>query len=365
MNHVFTQDTIIMRSVVVVVVVVLLGGGCEGVIELPKNMTIPAVFAFGDSIVDQGNNNLLKTLIYSNFPPYGKDFLGGNPTGRFTNGKSPPDLIAEELGIKDIIPAYKDKNLTAHDLPSGVSFASGGCGYDPQTSKLVSVTGLRDQLEEFKEYVGKLKGGVGEESANKILSNSVFLVVAGSDDLANTYYTLGIRRLQYDISSYADFLVASASTFLQDLYRVGARRIAVFSIPPIGCLPFQRTLAGGSLRACAENYNQAAQLVNTKLSFQLNSLNKDASMPQSRFVFIDIYTPFYDLIQHPLNYGFEVSEKGCCGTGNIEVTTLCNKYSGTCADVSKYVFWDSYHPTEKTYRFLVDHIIQKYIKRFL
>lgn len=73
--------------------VILLGGGCEGVIELPKNMTIPAVFAFGDSIVDQGNNNFLKTLIYSNFPPYGKDFVGGIPTGRFTNGRTPPDLI--------------------------------------------------------------------------------------------------------------------------------------------------------------------------------------------------------------------------------------------------------------------------------
>lgn len=78
-----------------------------------------------------------------------------------------------------------------------------------------SVTGLGDQLVEFKEYIGKLKGTVGEEAGNKILNNSVFLVVAGSDDLANTYYTLGIRRLQYDISSYADFLVASASTFLQ------------------------------------------------------------------------------------------------------------------------------------------------------
>lgn len=78
-----------------------------------------------------------------------------------------------------------------------------------------SVTGLSDQLGEFKEYIGKLKVAVGEEKSNNILSNSLFLVVAGSDDLANTYYTIGIRRLQYDISSYADFLAASASTFLQ------------------------------------------------------------------------------------------------------------------------------------------------------
>lgn len=56
-------------------------------------MTVPAVFAFGDSIVDQGNNNDLKTLVKCNFPPYGKEFKGGIPTGRFSNAKTPPDLI--------------------------------------------------------------------------------------------------------------------------------------------------------------------------------------------------------------------------------------------------------------------------------
>ncbi|KAI3464805.1 hypothetical protein Pfo_021468 [Paulownia fortunei] len=345
-------------------VFVLLCSSCEGVVKLPGNMTIPAVFAFGDSIVDQGNNNVIKTLINCNFPPYGKDFQGGTPTGRFSNGKTPPDLIAEGLGIKDIIPAYSEPNLKAQDLPTGVSFASGGCGYDPQTSKLVSVIPLSDQLEQFKEYIRKLKGAVGEEGTNNILSNGLYLVVAGSDDLANTYFTIGIRRMQYNVSSYADLLVASASSFIQELYKLGARRFAVFGIPPIGCLPFQRTLAGGSLRVCAENYNQAAQLVNAKLSPELDSLNQ-SRLPQSRVVYIDIYNPLLDLIQHPQNYGFQVNDRGCCGTGNIEVTMLCNKYTATCADDSKYIFWDSYHPTEKAYRVLVDHIIQNYINSFV
>ncbi|XP_057794884.1 GDSL esterase/lipase EXL1-like [Salvia miltiorrhiza] len=343
---------------------VMLFVSCKGVIKLPENMTIPAVYAFGDSIVDQGNNNLIKTLIYCNFLPYGQDFPGGFPSGRFTNGKTPPDLIAEELGIKDLIPAYSDKNLTAQDLPTGVSFASGGCGYDPQTSKIVAVTSLSDQLGHFKEYIGKLKGAVGEEGTNKILKEGLFLVVAGSDDLANTYFTVGIRRMQYDISSYADLLVASASDFIQEIYKLGARRIAVFSIPPIGCLPSQRTLAGGSKRDCADNYNKAAQLVNSKLSLQLLNLN-NTTLPQSRVVYIDVYNPLLDLILHPQNYGFEVSDKGCCGSGNIEVTTLCNKYSGTCGNVSNYIFWDSYHPTEGAYKVLVDHIIHKYIESFV
>lgn len=78
-----------------------------------------------------------------------------------------------------------------------------------------SVTPLSDQVLQFKEYVGKLKGAIGDKNTTNILSNSLFLVVAGSDDLANTYFTVGIRKLQYDIPSYADLLVSSASDFIQ------------------------------------------------------------------------------------------------------------------------------------------------------
>lgn len=65
----------------------------EAVIKLPGNVTIPAVIVFGDSIVDAGNNNNLKTPAKCNFPPYGRDFMGGVSTGRFSNGKVPSDLI--------------------------------------------------------------------------------------------------------------------------------------------------------------------------------------------------------------------------------------------------------------------------------
>lgn len=65
----------------------------EAVVKLPNDETIPAIIVFGDSIVDPGNNNNLETLIKCNFPPYGRDFMGGKPTGRFSNGKVPTDLI--------------------------------------------------------------------------------------------------------------------------------------------------------------------------------------------------------------------------------------------------------------------------------
>lgn len=45
-------------------------------------------------------------------------------------------IAAEELGIKELIPAYLDPSLKVQDLQTGVSFASGGCGYDPQTPQI-------------------------------------------------------------------------------------------------------------------------------------------------------------------------------------------------------------------------------------
>jgi len=38
---------------------------------------------------------------------------------------------AELFGVKKILPAYLDPNLKLPDLLTGVSFASGGAGYDP------------------------------------------------------------------------------------------------------------------------------------------------------------------------------------------------------------------------------------------
>nr|POE45485.1 isoform 2 of gdsl esterase/lipase exl2 [Quercus suber] len=187
----------------------------KAVIQIPRNETIPAVFIFGDSIVDTGTNNNLITIAKCNFPPYGRDFRGGIPTGRFSNGKVPSDFLVEEFGIKELLPAYRDPTLQPKDLLSGVNFASGGAGYDPLSSQLASAISLSEQLQDFKQYIGKLKGIVGEERTNFILAKSVVVVVAGSNDIANSYYLSRIREVEYDLPSYADLLLNLSSTFVK------------------------------------------------------------------------------------------------------------------------------------------------------
>ncbi|XVE87463.1 hypothetical protein DITRI_Ditri18aG0119400 [Diplodiscus trichospermus] len=276
--------------------------GNEAALQLPNNETIPAIFVFGDSIVDPGNNNNLKTIAKGNFLPYGRDFKEG-PTGRFSNGKVPSDLIAEEFGVKELVPAYLDPKLQLQDLLTGVSFASGAAGYDPLTSQLANVISMSDQLELFKEYATKIKSAVGEEKAATIISKGIHIVCCGSNDVANTYFALPVRRAHYDINSYSDFTASYASEFLQELYGLGARRIGLLGLPPIGCVPSQRTLGGGKNRDCYDEENQLAMLYNAKLSAVVDSLKTVYDHPDTKLIFLDIYYPLLSLIQNPAKYG--------------------------------------------------------------
>lgn len=90
-------------------------------------------------------------------------------------------------------------------------------------------------------------------------------------------------------------------SYLKGLYALGARKIGVFSAPPIGCLPSQRTLGGGVERDCADKPNQAAMLFNSKLSAELDDLKNN--LPNSRLIYVDIYNPLLDMIINPTNYG--------------------------------------------------------------
>ncbi|KAG4939154.1 hypothetical protein JHK84_045347 [Glycine max] len=323
-----------------------------------RNFTFPALIAFGDSVLDTGNNNYIETIVKANFKPYGRDFIGGQATGRFSNGRIPSDFLAEILGIKETLPPYLDPNLKVEDLLTGVCFASAGSGYDHLTVEIASVLSVEDQLNMFKGYIGKLKAAVGEARTALILAKSIFIISMGSNDIAGTYFMTSFRR-EYNIQEYTSMLVNISSNFLQELYKFGARKIGVVSLSPIGCVPLQRTIGGGKERDCVESINQAATVYNSKLSSSIMALNKKLS--EARLVYLENYSEFNKLIQHHKQFGFEVEDSACCGPGPV-----CNSLSfKICEDATKYVFWDSVHPTERTYNILVSDIVKKNIHKFV
>nr|XP_016508010.1 PREDICTED: GDSL esterase/lipase At1g29670-like [Nicotiana tabacum] len=93
---------------------------------------VPCYFIFGDSLVDNGNNNNIQSLARANYLPYGIDFPGG-PTGRFSNGKTTVDVIAEQLGFNGYIPPYA--TARGRDILGGVNYASAAAGIRDETGR--------------------------------------------------------------------------------------------------------------------------------------------------------------------------------------------------------------------------------------
>ena len=71
----------------------------------------------------------------------------------------------------------------------------------------------------FKNYTKKIKAAVGENRTRTILSKSIFIVCAGSNDIATTYFSTPLRSAQYNISGYTDLMVTSATSFLQVIFK--------------------------------------------------------------------------------------------------------------------------------------------------
>ncbi|KAF5446633.1 hypothetical protein F2P56_032244 [Juglans regia] len=334
-------------------VLTIIGNTCRASTP-PK---FPAILIFGDSTVDTGNNNYVVTLFRGNHYPYGQDFPNHVPTGRFSNGKLIPDSVASFLGIKENVPPYLDPNLSNDELRTGVCFASAGSGYDDLTSAASGVIPVSKQIDYFRNYIERLKGFAGEAEVMKIISGSLVMISAGTNDFGFNFYDIPTRRNQFSISQYQDFLQQRIQKFVQELYQLGLRIMVIAGLPPIGCLPVQITAKFGNPhdRTCLQEQNSDAQSYNQKLAKLLPTLQE--SLPGSKIVYADIYKPLIDMINNPQKYGFVETNRGCCGTGFVEAGPLCNHKSLMCANDSQFLFWDCIHPSQAAYQY-----IQKYLE---
>ncbi|XP_055823571.1 GDSL esterase/lipase At2g42990-like isoform X1 [Solanum dulcamara] len=328
---------------------------------------VPAIIVFGDSSVDSGNNNQISTVLKSNFEPYGRDFYNKKPTGRFCNGRIPPDFISEAFGLRPFVPAYLDPAYSISDFAEGVCFASAGTGYDNATSDVLNVIPLWKEVEYYKEYQKKLRAYAGKKKAKYIIKESLYLVSIGSNDFLENYYSIQSQRSsQYTEEQFQDFLLQLAQNFVHQIYRMGARKISLAGVPPMGCLPLERTTnyVSGNGDGCNEKYNNVAQHFNDMLGGLVQRLNNE--LPGIRVVFADAYNLLLQMITQPSSYGFEVSSVACCGTGLFEMGYLCDKLSPlTCMDANKFVFWDAFHVTDKTNHIISDFLMEHVFGQFL
>ncbi|KAL8047511.1 hypothetical protein ABFX02_07G004900 [Erythranthe guttata] len=336
----------ILFQFLIIIIIILVVSESRFCLAEPKD-TVPANFVFGDSLVDAGNNNYIVSLSKADFAPNGIDF--GQPTGRYTNGRTIVDIIGQEIGLSGFTPPFLAPTTGGLTVLQGVNFASGGGGILNHTGKIFGGRiNLDAQMDNFANTRQEIISRIGDAASNNLLQNALFSITIGSNDFINNYLTPCFSKLEQKLVPPELFVAAMISRFrlqLTRLYSMGARKIVVANVGPIGCIPFQREINPSAGDGCAVFPNLVAELFNTQLRTLVTELS--ANLHASNFIYADVYHIVDDIVNNYSFYGFENPNSACCQVaGRFGGLIPCGPTSKVCEDRSKYVFWDAYHPTD-------------------
>ncbi|XP_074281534.1 GDSL esterase/lipase At4g16230-like [Silene latifolia] len=307
-----------------------------------------ANFVFGDSLVDAGNNNYIAVSISkANYPPNGIDL--GVPTGRFTNGRTTADIIGQQFGLETFSPPYLAPTTKGTAIMQGVNYASGASGILNATGyTFIGRLNFDAQLDNFANTKQDLISTIGEEATNKFIEKALFLVTMGSNDFLSNYLVPFVSIVEQTLVSPQAFVNQMISKYrlqLTRLRKMGAKKIVVVNVGPIGCIPYTRDINPLAGSNCVAFPNYLAQLFNFQLKLLITELSNN--LQGSQFVYADAYRVVSDLLLNYTSYGFENANSACCYvSGRYGGLIPCGRTSRTCKDRSKYVFWDPYHPSD-------------------
>ncbi|AAF02864.1 Similar to anther-specific proline-rich protein APG [Arabidopsis thaliana] len=328
--------------------ILFLAGKSSAKISHNGDNNVTALFLFGDSFLDAGNNNYINTttLDQANFPPYGQTFFG-LPTGRFSDGRLISDFIAEYANLP-LIPPFLEPGNSQKKL-YGVNFASAGAGALVETFQ-GSVINLRTQLDHYKKVERLWRTNFGKEESKKRISRAVYLISIGSNDYSSIFLTN--QSLPISMSQHVDIVIGNLTTFIHEIYKIGGRKFGFLNVPDLGCFPALRILQPKNDDSCLRDASRLASMHNralTNLLFQMQRQVKGF-----KFSLFDMNKSLRLRMQHPSKFGFKEGEEACCGTGKWRGVFSCGgkrivKEYQLCENPKDYIFWDSLHLTQNTY----------------
>lgn len=147
------------------------------------------------------------------------------------------------------------------------------------------------------------------------------------------------------------------------MYEDGARKITLFGLPQIGCIPDE--LKKHSTLLCVDSTNEAVQLFNKNLKALVDDLN--TNLPDAQFIYINMYSissaigtlnissihivfffsPYCILIIcHVLFSALTLLNYPCCQVSKIMPEGQCIPGKAPCLIRPTHLFFDNFHPTE-------------------
>jgi phospholipase/lecithinase/hemolysin len=294
------------------------------------------VFAFGDSLVDPGNDlaafNFLKRFPF--------DLPDGAPTadkgyfeGRFTNGYNLADLITNKLVFQasqatfpyGISTALFGTSLPIVGKPGGnnLSFAYGGAtvgsGGDPAPS-------LHLQTSIYL-------GGFNPDP------NAVYLVNIGANDVLKLVPTGGTPVTGADAQAALANVAAQITQEVANLFAHGARHVVVDNVPDVSITPAYAGAADEAMRRAL--LSQDVQTVNALLKQDLATVSVPAGATLTQYDF-QAYTDA--AAANPAAYHF------------TNVTQALSGVPGASPDAG-YLFFDKLHPTAQAHAQIAAQIL--------
>lgn len=155
------------------------------------------------------------------------------------------------------------------------------------------MTSTQQQLQQFQTLVQQ------NLIDKKLVQKSIFLLESGSNDIFNYFFSYGTPTVDPD--AYVQAMLTEVANLINQIYRLGARRIAVFSLGPVGCVPARVLLPDAPTNKCFGKINLMVKTYNQGLE----NLVKD--MPIKYPGAVGVYSAVYDIVQQyraiPTLYG--------------------------------------------------------------
>ncbi|KAL8473883.1 hypothetical protein ACS0TY_030661 [Phlomoides rotata] len=251
-----------------------------------------------------------------------------------------------------VLPAYTSPLAIGKNILEGMNYASAAGGILEETGQnLITLNELRRQMEdgEFSYYLGK----------------AIVVMTLGSNDYINNYlqpsYT---SSYLYTPQDYADLLINRYATQILAVERLGVMKFFLGGIGPLGCIPNHlATRVAPPAGKCIAYTNDIVNMFNKRLASLVDELNHKYN--GSIFAYANTFGVFTEILNNAKNYGFDVTDRGCCGIGRNQGQITCLPLSGPCANRNKYIFWakvlyapitraiqrpalfwDAFHPTQ-------------------
>ncbi|KAM0901359.1 hypothetical protein ACQ4PT_020049 [Festuca glaucescens] len=219
-----------------------------------------------------------------------------------------------------------------------MTFAYAGAGVIDATSAQ-KVPTLAKQVDTFRKMI---KGGTISEQQ---LSRSVALVAVSGNDYYGSSSTIGLSTPN-DINAYIGKVTKEIAANVEQLQKLGVRKVLVNNLHPVGCTPSQTR---------AHNYTACDVFGNLGASVHNNNLKQVMQGKQNVHI-VDLYTAFSNIVDTAPGKGQELSKQfkrklspccesfdsnGYCGQQSKSSELLYN----VCDKSNKFFYWDDMHPT--------------------